>query len=90
MPEQTRGGSDVHFNHEAPWNQCSSTMHPLEVLRGHRLPVVQVVHIPLLKAFVAIGDLQSTAVAVRFVHVPEQYLHTPARGVEHPSNWFAW
>ena len=30
MLEQTRGGSDVHFNHEAPWNQISSTMHLLK------------------------------------------------------------
>ena len=91
MLEQTRGGNDAHFNHEAPWNQISSTTHPLEgVLRGHRLPFVQVVHIPLFEAFVAIGGLQSTAVAVRFLHVPEQHLHTPARCVERPPNWFAW
>ena len=30
MLQQTRGGSDVHFKHEAPWNQISNTMHPLE------------------------------------------------------------
>ena len=45
MPQQTRGYIDVHFNHEKPWSQISSTMHLLErVLRGHRPPFVHRAH----------------------------------------------
>ena len=88
MHEQTCGGSDVHFNREAPWNQVSSTMHPLEgVVCGHRLQFGQVVHITLFKAIVAIGDLQSTAVAVRFRSRARAALAHPQREVlsTHPT-----
>ena len=91
MLRQTRGGDDVHFNHEEPWSQTSSTLDLLEgVLRGHRLPLVQVVYGDNCSKHLSPSEIS------KVLRLPSDFFTSPSSTCTHqcevelPSNRFAW